>query len=104
MRLSAVEARAVAQLRLGQHDLTLDDLTAAVAEQPLDERFRELLMLALYRSGRAAAALEVYRQTRVLLADELGVDPALPLQVLHRSILHARDVPVRPVPGLPVRA
>ncbi|WP_086665121.1 AfsR/SARP family transcriptional regulator [Lentzea kentuckyensis] len=77
------------QLRLGLHAALLPDLTAWVAEHPLDERLAGQLVLALYRSGRTADALEHYQQVRKLLADELGTDPSEPLRRLHEQVLAA---------------
>ncbi|CAM5240021.1 Regulatory protein AfsR OS=Streptomyces microflavus OX=1919 GN=afsR PE=3 SV=1 [Streptomyces microflavus] len=89
VRLDALESAYRAGLDAGaQHDITAE-VSQVVAEHPLDERFREVLMLALYRSGRQAAALEVYAQTRTLLAEELGVEPGPELRRLHERILRA---------------
>ncbi|MFI1393694.1 AfsR/SARP family transcriptional regulator [Streptomyces sp. NPDC020681] len=98
LRLAAVEARLTSELDLGGHQEAAPELTALVAEHPLDERFREMLMLALYRSGRQAAALEVYRRGQSLLADELGVDPGPALRTLHERILRADDTLLLPEP------
>ncbi|MFG1822007.1 BTAD domain-containing putative transcriptional regulator [Microbispora bryophytorum] len=89
MRLTAREDHADALLRLGRHQESLDALTALTAEAPLRERPRELLMLALYRCGRQAEALEVFHDTRRLLAEHLGVDPGEPLRRAYELILHA---------------
>src|SRR5439155_15968324 len=62
-------------------------LTALGREEPLRERLRSQLMLALYRSGRQVEALGVYREGRRLLVEELGVEPSRPLQALERAIL-----------------
>ncbi|WSB74625.1 hypothetical protein OHB04_01765 [Streptomyces sp. NBC_01775] len=67
---------------------------------PLDERLAGHLMLALYRCGRAAEALDHCRSTRVRLADELGIDPGDPLQRLHQRILSA-DPTWSPAPPTP---
>lgn len=74
-RLQLIEARLDMELDAGCHAEAVSELTALTAAYPLRERLRELLMLALYRSGRQAEALAVYADTRRLLADELGVDP-----------------------------
>ncbi|MEV1069928.1 BTAD domain-containing putative transcriptional regulator [Streptomyces sp. NPDC050263] len=89
LRLSAVAARLTAELDLGAHAEAATELTGLVAEHPLDERFRELLMLALYRSGRQAAALASYREAQTLLAGELGVDPGPGLQAMYQRVLRA---------------
>ena len=87
LRLAAVESRIDAELALGSQPRLVPELEALVVEYPLRERFREQLMLALYRSGRQAEGLEVYRQTRQLLMDELGLEPGVELQQLERAIL-----------------
>ncbi|MER6958721.1 BTAD domain-containing putative transcriptional regulator [Streptomyces sp. NPDC000618] len=89
LRLSAQVSCIRAELGLGAHAKAAADLTGLVAEHPLDERFRELMMLALYRSGRQAAALETYREVQILLADELGVDPGPALQEMYQRVLRA---------------
>ncbi|MFD8720198.1 BTAD domain-containing putative transcriptional regulator [Streptomyces sp. NPDC059629] len=89
LRLSAEAARLFAELDRGAHAKAVADLTRLIAEHPLDERFRELLMLALYRSGRQAAALATYRETQTLLATELGVDPGPALQEMYQRVLRA---------------
>ncbi|WP_282795617.1 BTAD domain-containing putative transcriptional regulator [Streptomyces sp. CC224B] len=88
-RLQLVEARLDMDLEQGRHPESVSELTALTAAHPLRERLRELLMLALYRSGRQAEALAVYADTRRLLADELGVDPRPGLQELQQRILQA---------------
>ncbi|MFF9900454.1 BTAD domain-containing putative transcriptional regulator [Streptomyces longispororuber] len=88
-RLQLVEARLDMDLEQGRHAESVSELTALTAAHPLRERLRELLMLALYRSGRQAEALAVYADTRRLLADELGVDPRPGLQELQQRILQA---------------
>jgi DNA-binding SARP family transcriptional activator len=76
LRLSAVERRVEADLALGRHGEVVGELEALVREHPFREGLRGQLMLALYGSGRQADALGVYRQTRRLLVDELGVEPS----------------------------
>ncbi|MFH8976112.1 BTAD domain-containing putative transcriptional regulator [Streptomyces sp. NPDC017890] len=88
-RLQLLETRLDMDLEQGCHAETVSELTALTAAHPLRERLRELLMLALYRSGRQAEALAVYADTRRLLADELGVDPRPGLQELQQRILRA---------------
>ena len=85
--LSVVEDRIEADLALGGHTELVGELQTLVTEHPLRERLRGYLMLALYRSGRQAEALQVYRDARQLLADELGIDPSPDLQRLERAIL-----------------
>ena len=87
-RLAAVELRIDADLELGEHAALVPELERLVRDHPLRERLRGQLMLALYRSGRAAEALEVYQSCRRLLADELGLEPGEALKRLERGILN----------------
>ncbi|MFF8845906.1 BTAD domain-containing putative transcriptional regulator [Streptomyces sp. NPDC015127] len=96
-RLQLLETRLDLDLELGCHAEAVSELTALTAAHPLRERLRELLMLALYRSGRQAEALAVYADTRRLLADELGVDPRPELARLQQRILQADAELARPV-------
>jgi DNA-binding SARP family transcriptional activator len=86
-RLAALEDRIDADLALARHAELVAELETLVAEHPLRERLRGQLMLALYRSGRQADALEEYRRTRETLVDELGIEPSEELQELQRAIL-----------------
>ncbi|MGQ0778715.1 MAG: BTAD domain-containing putative transcriptional regulator [Pseudonocardiales bacterium] len=86
-RLVATEARIEADLALGRAEEIVGELNSLVMSHPYRERFRGLLMLALYRSGRQAESLEVYQATRKTLRDDLGVDPGPELRDLERSIL-----------------
>jgi len=87
LRLACVEDRIDADLALGRHTLLVGELDALVAHQPLRERPRGQLMLALYRSGRQAQALAAYRQLRHMLSSELGIEPAPALRELERRML-----------------
>jgi predicted ATPase/DNA-binding SARP family transcriptional activator len=87
LRLGALEDRLEAELSLGRHRELLPRLEQLVAEQPLRERLRAALMLALYRDGRQADALDAYLAARRTLVDELGVEPGPQLQELHAAIL-----------------
>jgi predicted ATPase/DNA-binding SARP family transcriptional activator len=91
LRLSALEERIEAELALGCHAEIVGDLETLVAEHPLRERLRGQLMLALYRSGRQAEALETYRRSRQTLVEELGIEPSRRLQDLERAILTHDD-------------
>jgi len=98
LRLAALEDRIDADLELGRHADLVAELSALAARYPLQERLRAQLMLALYRSGRQAEALDVYRETRRMLADELGLEPSPALRDLERAILEhdpALDPPVK---------
>lgn len=99
-RLEAIEGRIEADLALGRHAQLVSELEQLVARHPYRERLRGQLMLALYRSGRQAEALDVYRRTRETLVDELGIEPSQELQELERAILRQdRDLQVgRPTP------
>ncbi len=96
-RLTLLETRVDIDLEIGAHAEAVSELTALTAAHPLRERLRELLMLALYRSGRQAEALAVYADTRRLLADELGVDPTPELSRLQQRILQGDAELARPV-------
>ena len=85
--LTLVEERAEAKLAIGAHADVVPELEALVLAHPLRERLRAQLMLALYRSGRQAEALEVYRAGRELLVEELGLEPSPLLRGVHASIL-----------------
>jgi predicted ATPase/DNA-binding SARP family transcriptional activator len=86
-RLAALEDRIEADLVLGHHDDLVPELEALVREEPLRERPRRQLMLALYRSGRQADALAAYRDARRALVDELGIEPSAELRELEGAIL-----------------
>ena len=92
-RLDLVDVR----LRLGQHAALLPDLSAWTAANPLDERLAGQFMVALYRSGRPADALEHYRRVRGRLADDLGTDPGPPLRRLHEQVLATDPALAAPV-------
>jgi DNA-binding SARP family transcriptional activator len=99
-RLAALEERIDADLALGRHARLLPELEELVAGEPLRERPRGQLMLALYRSGRQADALELYRRTRETLSEELGIEPSRELQELERGILqHDRDLELGRMPA-----
>ena len=87
LRLAALEDRVEADLDLGRAADVIGELEALIEQEPLRERPRGHLMLALYRSGRQAEALSAYQDTRRVLTEELGIDPSTPLQQLHSAIL-----------------
>jgi DNA-binding SARP family transcriptional activator len=87
LRVRALEDRVEADLALGRHDALIGELEAEVARHTLRERLRGQLMLALYRAGRQAEALETYHRGRAALVDELGIEPSPALRDLHQAIL-----------------
>ncbi|NUQ96467.1 MAG: tetratricopeptide repeat protein [Streptomyces sp.] len=86
-RLEAVETCIRLELELGRHERMIGGLQKLVASHPLRERLRGQLMVALYRSGRQAEALDVYHQGRAVLTEELGLDPGRELRDLAQAIL-----------------
>ena len=105
-RLLALEQRIEAELALGRHAELVPELEGLVRESPLREGLRAQLMLALYRCGRQADALEAYRQGRRLLADELGLEPGEQLRRLEKGILEqdtSLAAPEPPAAGPPGR-
>jgi DNA-binding SARP family transcriptional activator/WD40 repeat protein len=99
LRLSALEQAIDADLEGGRHREVVVELDALVAEEPLRERLHAQRMLALYRSGRQADALEAYRQARRTLVEHVGVEPGPELRRLQEAILAqdpALDPPAQP--------
>ena len=98
LRLSCLEQQIERQLAEGRHAELVGELEALVREHPLREHLRAQLMLALYRAGRQAEALETYQAARRALVDELGIEPGRTLRELHQQILRqdpALDLPTR---------
>jgi DNA-binding SARP family transcriptional activator len=87
LRLAAVEDLLSAALEAGEAAGIVPELEELVASHPLRERPRELLMLALYRAGRQADALELFRRTRELFVSELGIEPSASLRELEQAML-----------------
>ena len=87
MRLEAIELRIDADLMLGRHLELVAELEQLVGEHPFRERLRGQLMLALYRSGRQAEALDAYREARLTLVDQLGIEPGPALRERQQAIL-----------------
>jgi DNA-binding SARP family transcriptional activator len=100
-RLGALVERIELDLELGRHADVVGELEALVAAHSFQERLPALLILALYRSGRQAEALQVYGQTRRRLVDELGLEPSEELQRLERQILVHDPVLEPPAPPAP---
>jgi predicted ATPase/DNA-binding SARP family transcriptional activator len=93
LRLAVLEDRIDADLACGRHAELVGELEALVAEHPLRERLRRQLVLALYRGGRQAEALEAYRAARQMLSEELGLEPTPALRELEQAILtHDADL------------
>ena len=87
LRLAAMTERAQVALALGRHLEVIGDLEPVVAHDPTLESLAGLLMLALYRSGRQADALDVYTRTREVLDESLGLEPSVSLRSLHERVL-----------------
>jgi len=102
LRLTLLEERIDADMETGADRELVGELEALVSEHPLRERFREQLMLALYRSGRQAEALEVFQQGRRALVEELGIDPSPRLQQLQAAILR-QEINLEPARAAPAQ-
>jgi DNA-binding SARP family transcriptional activator len=100
-RITAIEDRLALELDLGRAHELVGEITGLIEEFPLRERLRGQLMLALYRSGRAAEALRIFRQTRRLLVEELGIEPGAELHRLQHAILTA-DAALDPPAASPI--
>ncbi len=98
LRLSALEDKFEAELALGHHAEIVAELEALASQHPLRERLRGQLMLALYRCGRQADALEAYQDARRLLVGELGLEPGAALRSLEQAILN-HDPALEPPPA-----
>ena len=98
LRLVALELRLEAEMARGRHAEAAAELESLVGEHPLREQLCRLLMLALYRSGRQAEALDAYRRARDVLSGELGLEPSAALRDLERAILR-QDPSLDPSPG-----
>ena len=107
MRLAALEQRIELDLELGRHGALVAELEALTAEHPYRERLHAQLMLALYRAGRQADALDAYRRARHALVEDLGLEPGRELQSLEAAILAqdpSLDARRRAAPRRPPRA
>ncbi len=88
-RLTVLQQRVEVKFRLGLHHELPAELAVLVSEYPTNELFHAQYMLALYRCGRCAEALDAYQRLREFLVEELGIDPSLKVQRLHRAMLDA---------------
>jgi DNA-binding SARP family transcriptional activator/predicted RNA-binding Zn ribbon-like protein len=105
-RLSTEELRAQAHLSMGRHDRVIADLSALADVVPTRERLVAALMTGLYRAGRSAEALSVYRHVRGVLIDDLGIEPGPELRRLHQRILgsdRSLDRPPMPIYAIRVK-
>lgn len=98
-RFAAELDHADLRLALGQHAELVAGLAVAAADHPFDERIAAQLMMALYRSGRAADALEHYRRTRQNLSDQIGTEPGSELRELHQRMLATDPTLLLPAAG-----
>ena len=101
LRLATLDDRFEAELGAGRDSELVADLEQLVDANPLRERFRGQLMVALYRSGRQAEALEIYQRGRRLMVDELGLEPSETLRGLEARILQRDSNLDRPRPAAP---
>jgi DNA-binding SARP family transcriptional activator len=111
LHVAATEEKLAADISLGEHAAAISELRVLLAEHPYRERLTELLMLALYKSGRQAEALYVFDSVRRRLGDELGIDPGHALRTLHQRVLradhrlmHRADTPAADVQRTPMVA
>ena len=105
LRVAALEDRLEAELELGRHAAVAAEIELLITENPLRERLRRLQMLALYRCGRQAEALEAYRRARQTLVEDIGVEPGPELRKLHDAILRQdAALDVLPTPTTTLRA
>jgi DNA-binding SARP family transcriptional activator len=107
LRLATLERRIEADLEVGKSTELVGELETLIAAEPLRESLRGQLILALYRAGRQAEALEVFRETRRVLTEELGLEPSPALRDLEKAILRqdpaiAAAPPERPAVAAPV--
>jgi DNA-binding SARP family transcriptional activator len=86
-RLGVLERRIEADLALGRHADLLGELTLTAARNPMNENLCTFLMIALYRSGHVGRSLQAFRRLRLVLQDELGVEPCARMQRLQMAIL-----------------
>jgi DNA-binding SARP family transcriptional activator len=87
------------ELHLGHHLEMIGELTALIAEHPLNEGLHSRLMIALYHSGRTGDALAIYRSIRELMIEELGTEPGAELRRVHQAVLCSDQSALAPLPG-----
>jgi DNA-binding SARP family transcriptional activator len=97
LRTAALEELIDAKLSLGASAELVAELEALITEHPFRERLRGQLMLALYRAGRQAEALDAYQEARRTLTDELGIEPSAPLRELEQALLRQDPSVAAPV-------
>ncbi|MFF4346729.1 BTAD domain-containing putative transcriptional regulator [Streptomyces sp. NPDC001530] len=100
-RLGVIEQRVEADLRIGRHHELIDELTGLVERHPLHENLCALLIIALYRAGQPARALDAFERLRTNLREALGIDPSPRVRNLRQAVL---DATPRAEPGEPLRA
>ncbi len=100
LRRRALEDMIDCELELGHHLELVPEIEALVGQHPHSERLRTQLMLALYRSGRQADALDAYQDARRALTDDLGLEPGPELRELHQAILHHDASLLAPEPSV----
>lgn len=98
LRLGVLESRIDADLRLGRHHQLLGELAELTARYPLHEKLCEQYMTALYTCGCKWRALEIFQRLRQRLVNELGIEPSVHVQRVHRAILNA-DIEYKPAPA-----
>lgn len=96
-RISAIEGRITARLRMGRHQELLSELTALTVKYPMNENMSAQFILALHRSGRSWRALEVYQKLRKTMIDEIGLEPSTRIRRLHQAVLSGH--PALDLPG-----
>jgi len=86
-RITALELRIAADMRIGRHRALIAELSSLVSLHPFNEWLHAQLIISLYRAGRRGDALRAYQQLRQTLSHELGLDPSAELQNIHRAVL-----------------
>ncbi len=87
LRFNTLEQRIESELRIGMHHELIGELLGLVKEYPAHENLHAQLIVALHRSGRRAQALQAYRNLRQVLVEELGLEPSVRTEALHRAVL-----------------